>query len=34
MTNLIKNQYVTLEFDSNSASSDAYGRMLAYVYLD
>ena len=34
LTNLIKNQYVTLEFDSNSASSDAYGRMLAYVYLD
>jgi len=34
LTNLIKNQYVTLEFDLNSASSDAYGRMLAYVYLD
>ena len=34
LTNLIKNQYITLEFDSNSASSDAYGRMLAYVYLD
>ena len=34
LTNLIKNQYVTLEFDENSASSDAYGRMLAYVYLD
>ena len=34
LTNLIKNQYVTLEYDSNSASSDAYGRMLAYVYLD
>jgi len=34
LTNLLKNQYVTLEFDSNSASSDAYGRMLAYVYLD
>ena len=34
LTNLIKNQYVTLEFDSNSAQSDAYGRMLAYVYLD
>ena len=34
LTNLIKNQYVTLEFDSNSASSDAYGRMLAYVYLE
>jgi len=34
LTNLIKNQYVTLEFDSNSSSSDAYGRMLAYVYLD
>ncbi len=34
LTNLIKNQYVTLEFDPNSASSDAYGRMLAYVYLD
>ena len=34
LTNLIKNQYVTLDFDSNSAQSDAYGRMLAYVYLD
>ena len=34
LTNLIKNQYVTLEYDENSASSDAYGRMLAYVYLD
>ena len=34
LTNLIKNQYVTLEFDPNSSSSDAYGRMLAYVYLD
>ena len=34
LTNLIKNQYVTLEYDSSSASSDAYGRMLAYVYLD
>ena len=34
LTNLIKNQYVTLEFDPTSASSDAYGRMLAYVYLD
>ena len=34
LTNLIKNQYVTLEFDPNSASSDAYGRMLAYVYLN
>lgn len=34
LTNLIKNQYVILEFDPNSASSDAYGRMLAYVYLD
>jgi len=34
LTNLIKNQYVTLEFDPDSASSDAYGRMLAYVYLD
>lgn len=34
LTNLIKNQYVTLEFDPNSAFSDAYGRMLAYVYLD
>ena len=34
LTNLIKNQYVTLEFDQNSASSDAYGRMLAYVYLN
>ena len=34
LTNLIKNQYVTLEFDTNSASSDAYGRMLAYVYLN
>ena len=34
LTNLLKNQYVTLEFDSNSAQSDAYGRMLAYVYLD
>ena len=34
LINLIKNQYVTLEFDPNSASSDAYGRMLAYVYLD
>ena len=34
LTNLIKNQYVTLEYDSNSASSDAYDRMLAYVYLD
>ena len=34
LTNLIKNQYVTLEFDETAASSDAYGRMLAYVYLD
>ena len=34
LTNLIKNQYVTLEFDLYSSSSDAYGRMLAYVYLD
>ena len=34
LTNLLKNQYVTLEFDPNSAQSDAYGRMLAYVYLD
>jgi len=34
LTNLIKNQYVTLEYDENSASNDAYGRMLAYVYLD
>ncbi len=34
LTNLIKNQYVTLEFDPNSSSSDAYGRMLAYVYLN
>lgn len=34
LTNLIKNQYVTLEFDQNSSSSDAYGRMLVYVYLD
>jgi len=34
LTNLIKNQYVTLDFDSNSAQSDAYGRILAYVYLD
>ena len=34
LTNLIKNQYVTLEYDPNSATSDAYGRMLAYVYLD
>jgi len=34
LTNLLKNQYVTLEFDPNSSSSDAYGRMLAYVYLD
>ncbi len=34
LTNLIKNQYVTLEFDSNSSQSDAYGRMLAYVYLN
>ena len=34
LTNLIKNQYVTLDFDSNSVQSDAYGRMLAYVYLD
>ena len=34
LTNLIKNQYITIEYDSNSASSDAYGRMLAYVYLD
>lgn len=34
LTNLLKNQYVTIEFDQNSASSDAYGRMLAYVYLD
>ena len=34
LTNLIKNQYVTLEFDETAAQSDAYGRMLAYVYLD
>ena len=34
LTNLIKNKYVKLEFDPNSASSDAYGRLLAYVYLD
>ena len=34
LTNLIKNQYVTLEFDETAASSDAYGRMLAYIYLD
>ena len=34
LTNLIKNQYITLEFDETAASSDAYGRMLAYVYLD
>ena len=34
LTSLIKNQYVTLEFDPDSASSDAYGRMLAYVYLN
>ena len=34
LANLIKNQYVTLEFDETAASSDAYGRMLAYVYLD
>lgn len=34
LTNLIKNQYVVLENDSNSASMDSYGRVLAYVYLN
>jgi micrococcal nuclease len=33
LTNLIKNQFVRLEYDESQQSVDSYGRLLAYVYL-
>ncbi|MDD2536905.1 MAG: thermonuclease family protein [Candidatus Absconditabacteria bacterium] len=34
LTELIKNQYVRLEYDATQQQVDSYGRLLAYVYLD
>jgi micrococcal nuclease len=33
LTNLIKIQFVRLEYDESQQSVDSYGRLLAYVYL-
>jgi micrococcal nuclease len=33
LTNLIKNQFVRLEYDPTQQQVDSYGRLLAYVYL-
>jgi micrococcal nuclease len=33
LTNLIKNQYVRLEYDATQQQVDSYGRLIAYVYI-